>query len=96
VIDAKRGEIFALVDGAARCVAPDELPVEPGTGCVGDGAVRYRAVLEAAGAEVPPDDDEAHAPRARYHALLAAEFGPADRVLPVYLRIPDAEKAVAR
>ena len=96
VIDAKRGEIFALVDGAGRCIAPDELAVEPGTACVGDGAVRYRAVLEAGGAKVAPDDDETHLPRARYHALLAAEFGPADRVLPVYLRIPDAEKAVAR
>ena len=96
VIDAKRREIFALVDGAARCLAPDELAVEPGTVCVGDGAVRYRAVLEAAGADVPPDDDDSHLPRARYHALLAAEFGPAERVVPVYLRVPDAEKAVAR
>ena len=59
--------------------------------CVGDGALRYRAALEERGAEVPPDDDERHLPRARFHAALAHEFGPADAVEPLYLRIPDAE-----
>ena len=41
---------------------------------VGDGAVRYRDVLEAAGAVVPPDEDERHLPRARFHAALAARL----------------------
>jgi tRNA threonylcarbamoyladenosine biosynthesis protein TsaB len=59
--------------------------------CVGDGALRYRAVLESAGAEIPPDDDERHLPRARFHAALARSFGPADAVEPLYLRVPDAE-----
>ena len=32
------------------------------------------------GAEVPPDDSELHLPRARFHALLARDFGPADEL----------------
>jgi tRNA threonylcarbamoyladenosine biosynthesis protein TsaB len=93
VVDAKRREVFALVDGGRVCVSPAALP--PAT-LVGDGAVRYRAQLEAAGAEIPPDDDERHLPRARFHARLARDFGPPDAVQPIYLRVPDAEKAIAR
>jgi hypothetical protein len=53
-------------------------------------------VLEAAGADVPPDSSELHLVRARFHAGLAGEFGPAELVEPLYLRIPDAEKALKR
>jgi hypothetical protein len=60
--------------------------------CVGDGPVRYREVLEAQGRSVPPDDDERHLPRARFHVELARDFGPAEEVEPLYLRIPDAER----
>jgi tRNA threonylcarbamoyladenosine biosynthesis protein TsaB len=95
VIDARRREIFVRGDAGPRCVRPDELVLEPGTVCIGDGAVRYRGVLEAAGAVVPPDDDVAHLPRTRFHALLAREFGPAELVEPVYVRVPDAERARA-
>jgi tRNA threonylcarbamoyladenosine biosynthesis protein TsaB len=87
VIDAKRREVF--VPGP-RAVAPADLELEPGTICVGDGAVRYRDVLEAAGAVVPPDDDEGHLPRARFHAQLAQAFGPVELVEPLYVRLPDA------
>ena len=73
-----------------RAVAPAELELEPGALCVGDGAVRYRDVLEQAGAEVPPDDDERHLPRARFHAALARDFGPVELVEPLYVRVPDA------
>jgi tRNA threonylcarbamoyladenosine biosynthesis protein TsaB len=91
VIDAGRREIFVL-DGAEPAVRkPQDLELEPGTVCVGDGALRYRAVLESAGAKIPPDDDERHLPRARFHAALARSFGPADAVEPLYLRVPDAE-----
>jgi tRNA threonylcarbamoyladenosine biosynthesis protein TsaB len=93
VVDAKRREVFVLVGGEPRCVAPAEVPVEPGTTCVGDGARRYRELLEAAGAFVPRDDSELHLPRARFHAALAREFGPAELVEPIYLRLPDAEPA---
>lgn len=92
VVDAGRREVFTRVNGAPACAAPQELELEPGTLCVGDGAVRYRAVLEERGAEIPPDDDERHRPRARFHAALATEFGPADEIEPLYLRIPDAEQ----
>jgi tRNA threonylcarbamoyladenosine biosynthesis protein TsaB len=92
VIDAGRREVFVL-DGPEPSVRkPQELDLEPGTLCVGDGALRYRAVLESAGAEIPPDDDERHLPRARFHAALARDFGPADEIEPLYLRIPDAEQ----
>jgi tRNA threonylcarbamoyladenosine biosynthesis protein TsaB len=90
VIDARRREVFALVDGEARALPPEELEIEPGTVCVGDGAVRYRSMLEAAGATVPPDDSELHLPRARFHAQLARDFGPAELVRPTYVREPDA------
>jgi tRNA threonylcarbamoyladenosine biosynthesis protein TsaB len=95
VIDAKRREVFATVDGEPSVLAPERLAVEPGTLCVGDGAVRYRAVLEDAGAEVPPNHDDRHVPRARFHVVLAREFGPAELVEPLYLRVPDAERVVA-
>jgi tRNA threonylcarbamoyladenosine biosynthesis protein TsaB len=92
VVDAGRREVFVL-DGPEPVVRkPQELELEPGTVCVGDGALRYRAVLESAGAEIPPDDDERHLPRARFHAALARDFGPAEEVEPLYLRVPDAEQ----
>jgi tRNA threonylcarbamoyladenosine biosynthesis protein TsaB len=93
VLDARRREIFVPGEDQPRCLRPDELAVEPGTVCVGDGAVRYRAVLEAKGAVVPPDDDPSHLPWARFHAALARDFGPAELVEPVYVRLPDAERA---
>lgn len=93
VVDARRREVFALIDGELRCLAPAELP--PAT-LVGDGAIRYRVQLEAAGAVIPSDDDPRHIPRARFHAALARDFGPPDAVEPVYVRVPDAEKAIAR
>jgi tRNA threonylcarbamoyladenosine biosynthesis protein TsaB len=95
VIDAKRREIFTEVDGEPAVLAPLNLRLDPGTLCVGDGAVRYRDQLTSRGAEIPPDDDERHVPRARFHALLARDFGPADAVQPLYLRVPDAEKTAA-
>ena len=91
VIDARRGEVFVLQD-EARVLRPAEFRPEPGTICVGSGAVRYRSVLEAAGARIPPDTDERHIPRARFHAALAKDFGPADTLQPLYLRVPDADR----
>jgi tRNA threonylcarbamoyladenosine biosynthesis protein TsaB len=87
VIDAKRREVF--VPGP-RALAPAELEVEPGATYVGDGAIRYRGILEQAGAVVPSDDDERHLPRARFHAQLAREFGPVELIEPLYIRLPDA------
>jgi hypothetical protein len=94
VVDARRREVFAVVRGEPRCLAPAALEVEPGRTYVGDGAVRYRSVIEEAGGIVPPDGSELHLPRARFHALLAGRGMPAELVEPVYLRVPDAERAV--
>ena len=95
VVDARRSEVFVLVEGEPRVLSPHHLELRAGTTCVGDGAVRYRALLEDAGAAVPADDDERHVPNARHHAVLAADFGPPELVEPIYLRVPDAERSVA-
>ena len=92
IIDAGRREVFTRVNDEPVAVAPQELELEPGTLCVGDGALRYRIALEERGAEIPDDSDERHRPRARFHAELAKRFGPPDEVEPLYLRIPDAER----
>jgi tRNA threonylcarbamoyladenosine biosynthesis protein TsaB len=88
VLDARRGEVF--VAGAAA-IAPEDVEAQ-GRLCVGDGAVRYRETLEARGAEIPPDDDPRHRPRAALHARLATDFGPVDAIEPIYARAPDAEQ----
>lgn len=88
VVDARRREVF--VPGP-RVVSPDDLELEPGTVCIGNGAVRYRDTLEDKGALVPPGDGDVHIPHARLHASLAREFGPAEAVLPLYVRAPDAK-----
>jgi tRNA threonylcarbamoyladenosine biosynthesis protein TsaB len=90
VVDGGRREVFTLVDGEPAVSAPQDVHAAL---CVGNGAVRYREVLEANGAEVPPDDDERHVPHARHHARLADDFGPAGEIEPLYLRIPDAERS---
>jgi tRNA threonylcarbamoyladenosine biosynthesis protein TsaB len=95
VVDARRREVFVLLDGVPRVLAPAKLEVVPGTEHVGDGARRYRALLEERGAVVPPDGDERHLPRARFHAALAGEPGPVDAIEPLYLRVPDAERSAA-
>lgn len=96
VIDARRREVFTLVEGRPCALPPSDLVLEPGTVCIGDGAVRYRSLLEAAGADIPPDEDLVHLPRARLHARLARDFGPAEAVEPIYVRAPDAERSLTR
>lgn len=94
VIDGGRREVFALDDGEPRSLPAGELLFPPGATLVGDGAVRYRTVLEELGAEIPPDGDDSHVPCARHHAALAraaGTFGPVERLQPVYVREPDAK-----
>jgi tRNA threonylcarbamoyladenosine biosynthesis protein TsaB len=103
VLDARRGEAFAAAwrDGAlvmpAAALSPEALAQQVGglhgtALAVGDGAVRFRGPLEAAGALVPPDDDGAHRLRAEQVCRLGAAGTPTDRdaLLPDYLREPDA------
>ena len=94
VIDGRRGEVFTLEAGVPVVLRPEQVKVGPGGTYVGDGAVLYRAELEARGAEIPADDDSRHIPWARHTAALAKDFGPADGAEPIYLRVPDAEKAL--
>jgi tRNA threonylcarbamoyladenosine biosynthesis protein TsaB len=103
VLDARRGEAFAAAwrDGVpvapAAALSPEALVERVaalrGTPlAVGDGAVRFRGPLEAAGALVPPDEDGAHRLRAEPVCRLGAAGTPTDRdaLLPDYLREPDA------
>ena len=78
------------------CVPSDELAVAPGQTYVGDGAVRYRSVIEDRKGVVPADEDPVHIAWARHHAALARDFGPAELAEPIYLRVPDAERALRR
>jgi len=95
LLDARRGQVFARGEGGEpRVLAPEDLEVEPGVAYVGDGAVRYRELVEARGGAVPPDDDERHVPWARHHAALARDFGSAELLEPLYLREPDAERSL--
>jgi tRNA threonylcarbamoyladenosine biosynthesis protein TsaB len=103
VLDARRGEAFAAAwhDGAPAlapaAVAPEALAERvaglPGTPlAVGDGAIRFRGPLEAAGARVPPDEEGVHRLRAEHVCRLGAQGTPThrDALLPDYLREPDA------
>jgi tRNA threonylcarbamoyladenosine biosynthesis protein TsaB len=96
VIDARRREVFTVVDSEPVAVRPDRLgdSLLQGRVAVGDGAVRYREILEAAGAEVPADGSTLHVPHARLHARLVESFGPAELVEPIYVRAPDADRVL--
>jgi tRNA threonylcarbamoyladenosine biosynthesis protein TsaB len=86
----------AALTPAALAEAAAALPA--GIVAVGDGAIRFRGELEAAGAVVPADDSALHRVDAAVHARLAAGMEPnaPDAVLPAYLRLPDAELALRR
>ena len=83
----RRGEVFVPGPEART----PETVVADGRVCVGSGALRYREVLEAHGAHIPPDGDPRHVPRAALHASLARELGPIAAIEPVYVREPDAK-----
>jgi tRNA threonylcarbamoyladenosine biosynthesis protein TsaB len=103
-IDARRGEVFAALydDGAPVwepfVAAPEavaarirEQQVAPRG--VGDGSVRFRDVLEAAGVDVAPGDSRSHVVRGLSVCRMAAATAamPVGAVLPDYLRLPDAK-----
>ena len=94
VLDARRREVFSLADGVPVVCPPADLDLDTGTTLVGHGAVRYRELLESRDARIPPDEDPRHVPWARHHAELASDFGPPDLAEPIYLRVPDAERAL--
>ena len=86
---------------APAALAPEALAqrLRGGAGAwlaVGDGAVRFRSVLEGSGAVVPEDGATLHRVSALEHCRLASGMDPQnpDDVLPEYLRLPDAELAL--
>jgi tRNA threonylcarbamoyladenosine biosynthesis protein TsaB len=61
----------------------------------GSGAVRFRHELEQAGVRIADDADPVHRVAARHVcrlAALAAAGEEPDRLAPIYLRPPDAER----
>jgi len=101
-LDARRGEAFTAAwrGGAAvqapAATRPEGLASLVGDGwlAVGDGALRFRAQLETAGASVPDADDPRHrVGGAALHALaLAAAPVDRDALVPDYVRAPDARE----
>jgi tRNA threonylcarbamoyladenosine biosynthesis protein TsaB len=106
VLDARRGEAFvAVYEGDEEIVPPAAVTpeilatmVRAGRPAVGDGAVRFRAVLEPPGARIPADGSPLHRVSATTMARLAERAPTAGRegVTPDYLRLPDAEIAHRR
>jgi tRNA threonylcarbamoyladenosine biosynthesis protein TsaB len=109
MIDARRGEAFAaLYDGENELweplvAPPPELATrlqELDRPCLaaGDGALRFAAELEAAGATVAPPEDPVHHLAARdvCAAGEAAPEAPPDQIQPLYLRPPDAKRWLER
>jgi tRNA threonylcarbamoyladenosine biosynthesis protein TsaB len=105
LIDARRGELFgALHDAAGEVVWPPfvaapELVAERvreaglGARAAGDGSIRFRGVLEAAGIGIDADESRSHVVRALHVCRLAQAVPgePPEAILPEYLRTPDAK-----
>jgi tRNA threonylcarbamoyladenosine biosynthesis protein TsaB len=104
LIDAKRGELFAaLYEGGEERWAPFAASAEElvqrlrdsraPARAAGDGAVRFRDVLEEAGIAVEPAGSSAHVVRGLHVARLAAlaPARPPEAVVPDYIRVPDAK-----
>ena len=110
VLDARRRQAFAALfgsDGERRTepfvASPEELAermaaLPEAALAAGSGAVRFRRELEAAGAEVPPDDHSAHRVWARHVCRLADGVTPSlpGAIEPIYLRPPDAQLWLGR
>lgn len=110
VLDARRGQAFVSAHGpggeprsAPMVLAPEQLAElaresDPSPLAAGDGALRFRAQLEAAGATVVPEGDGAHRVAARYICALSDQAGavPAEAIEPLYLREPDAKRWLRR
>jgi tRNA threonylcarbamoyladenosine biosynthesis protein TsaB len=109
VIDARRGEAFAaLYDGETELWEPFVAPpavlanrlreLDRPSLAAGDGALRFAAELEAAGATVAPPQDPIHRLAAQdvCAAGEAASEAPSDQIQPLYLRPPDAKRWLDR
>jgi tRNA threonylcarbamoyladenosine biosynthesis protein TsaB len=95
---AAENPLTAVPALAPRVLSPEQLTRIAGasgasTQAVGDGAVKFRELLQAAGVEVADDDSALHRVSAREHCRLGALAQPTGdgRIEPEYLRLPDAE-----
>ena len=105
LIDARRGELFGALYGAGGerlwapfVAAPEQVAErvrEAGVTAraAGDGSIRFRGVLEAAGRGVDADESRSHVVRALHVCRLARTVPdqPPEAVLPEYLRTPDVK-----
>jgi tRNA threonylcarbamoyladenosine biosynthesis protein TsaB len=105
VFDARRSEAFAaLYEGPDEIwppfvASPDELAervqeLDRAPLAAGEGALRFAAELEAAGATVAPPEDALHRVAARNVCAVGevAVEALTDQIQPLYLRPPDAKR----
>ena len=110
VHDARRGQAFAALrepggemvwpafvadpEELAERVAALDTDLGSAPLAAGDGSLRFRDQLEAAGADVAAPDDPVHRVSAQWICALgeAADAGAPEAVEPAYLRVPDAER----
>lgn len=105
VIDARRGEVFVALDQGSGPAEPavckpgrlaETLGAElvDGALAAGDGALRFRSEIEAAGVQVLPETDRAHRISADQICALGAKMEPSrpELIRPLYMRRPDAER----
>jgi tRNA A37 threonylcarbamoyladenosine modification protein TsaB len=104
VLDGFRGEVFAALYSEAgeriwepSVSLPEELAERVGAlaappTAAGSGAVRFRDELTAKGVRIADDSDPTHRVAGRHICALAAAGVGADRLVPIYLRPPDAER----
>lgn len=107
MLDGYRGEVFAALYSEAGerlwepfVCRPEELAARVAALgapvlAAGSGAVRFRHELEQDGVRMADDADPVHRLAARHICALAAASGAgeeADRLVPIYLRPPDAER----
>ena len=97
VIDGRRGEVFTLEAGAPVVRKPEALVVEAGADLCGRrrGPLPRRA-RGARGRDSRATTTRATSPGRDTPRLSLEDFGPADAAEPIYLRVPDAEKALER
>ena len=106
VFDARRHEAFAALFAVSGdqlwppfVAPPDRLAarvqkLDRTALAAGEGALRFAAELEAAGATVAPPEDPIHRVAARHVCAVgeAATEAPTDQIQPLYLRPPDAKR----
>ncbi len=96
LIDARRNEVYGLAASGEPFVGPIDNAIEKapaGALAAGDGSIRFRDTLEAAGIRVAPGDSRMHVVRSLFVCRLAEAVQPVppEAVVPCYLRAPDAK-----